>query len=682
MPAASAAMSPAAPATPPAAVWAELLTGNARFVLGTPTSRDLTALRGELTRAQSPRAIVLACSDSRVPPELVFDQSLGDLFVVRTAGEAVDAMAVASIEYAVDHLGARLIVVLGHEKCGAVTAALSGEPMPTPALAELVARLEPAIASARTSASPNDALARAIDANVAQSASALLASSAVLREKLASHQLMVVEALYSLSGGEVRELARRWEEGSAPAMHSTPPTMSAPRPTPAADTAPPLPDVSPEAKPAMRNPPSSAAPSAPKSSASSTTPARASGPTSPISWEASMRFRYEARSVLDYRLPGTFKRPATQRLSESGDQSLMRTRIGASLRLAPGVRGNITLQDARLMGAEGSPGGMIANVDLFQAYADLDSLGPSALTLRAGRQIFQYGDGRVVGGSEWSNSGRAWDGLRLRFAPPRWQADALVAWVNEGRLTGGDRVLAGTNTQWKPRAGAEVEAYLFLRSFGDATAISTSGTTGRLHDGTTGLRLRTTPGRFDFRLEAATQQGRRAAEDVHAWFGAARGAYEIPSRWKPRLQLEWLTASGDSSPRDKKSQRYDPVYWSGHGYLGQLDVVGCANVRDLNLVLGAQPARGASGSIEVHRFRLNEARDVWVDDSGNILRRSSDGSAGTDLGTEMDLGFKWDLRPRVGLSGGWSRFWKGDFVRQTGGGKDLEWGYLQLALSM
>ena len=395
-----------------------------------------------------------------------------------------------------------------------------------------------------------------------------------------------------------------------------------------------------------------------------------------------MRFRYEARSVLDYRLPGSFKRPATQKLSESGDQSLMRTRIGASLRLAPGVRGNITMQDARLMGAEGSPAGMIANVDLFQAYADLDSLGRSALSLRAGRQVFQYGDGRVVGGSEWSNGGRAWDGLRLRFAPRRAQADALVAWVNEGRLTGGDRVLAGSNAQWKPGRGAEVEGYLFLRSFGDATAVSSSGTTGRLHDSTTGLRLRAMPGRFDLRLEAATQQGRRAAEDLHSWFAAARGAIELPGSWKPRAQLEWLSASGDQSPTDRKSQRYDPVYWSGHGFLGQLDVVGCSNVRDVNCVLGAQPMRGASGSMEIHRFRLNEARDVWVDDAGTILRRSSDGSAGTDLGTELDLGFKWDPRPRVGLSGGWSHFWKGDFVKRTGGGKDLEWGYLQLALSM
>src|ERR1043165_1234695 len=106
-----------------------LLDGNARFVAGKSTEPQGVALverRAALTKDQKPFAIIVSCSDSRVPPELIFDVGLGDIFVVRTAGEVVDNIDTGSIEYAVEHLGVSLIVVLGHERCGAVSAAVSG----------------------------------------------------------------------------------------------------------------------------------------------------------------------------------------------------------------------------------------------------------------------------------------------------------------------------------------------------------------------------------------------------------------------------------------------------------------------------------------------------------------------------------------------------------------------------
>lgn len=102
-----------------------LTAGNTRFVAGKSTQdRTDIKLRAELAKGQQPFAVIIGCADSRVAPEIVFDQNLGDLFVVRTAGNLVDEFAFASTEYAVQYLGARLIVVLGHERCGAVDAAL------------------------------------------------------------------------------------------------------------------------------------------------------------------------------------------------------------------------------------------------------------------------------------------------------------------------------------------------------------------------------------------------------------------------------------------------------------------------------------------------------------------------------------------------------------------------------
>ena len=115
--------SSAAPIVPPDVAMTRLRDGNTRFMKGKPKRPNGDPKRrAELANSQRPFAIVVSCSDSRVPPELVFDAGLGDLFVVRTAGEVVTAIELGSIEYAVDHLGASLIIVLGHERCGAVKA--------------------------------------------------------------------------------------------------------------------------------------------------------------------------------------------------------------------------------------------------------------------------------------------------------------------------------------------------------------------------------------------------------------------------------------------------------------------------------------------------------------------------------------------------------------------------------
>src|SRR3954471_18707736 len=112
----------AAPAGADAAL-AKLQEGNARFVHSTvSTGKPTAARRAETATAQHPFAIVLACADSRVAPEIIFDQNLGDVFVIRNAGNLVDEHVEGSIEYAVEHLGVRLVVVLGHEHCGAVSA--------------------------------------------------------------------------------------------------------------------------------------------------------------------------------------------------------------------------------------------------------------------------------------------------------------------------------------------------------------------------------------------------------------------------------------------------------------------------------------------------------------------------------------------------------------------------------
>jgi len=159
----------------------------------------------QISEAQHPFAVVLSCSDSRLPPEVIFDQGLGDLFVVRVAGNVVEPAGLGSIEYAVGHLGTPLIVVLGHENCGAVSATLEAlqPPFEEPhgAVASLVSAITPAVAVAETR--PGDLLENAVRANIEQSRN-LIKQSHELEKPIASGELKVVTGYYSLHDGVVK----------------------------------------------------------------------------------------------------------------------------------------------------------------------------------------------------------------------------------------------------------------------------------------------------------------------------------------------------------------------------------------------------------------------------------------------------------------------------------------------
>jgi carbonic anhydrase len=185
-------------------LWGELVAGNKRFASGTGHARDYPAQRQQLTQGQQPRVAVLSCSDSRVPPEIMFDQGLGDLFVVRVAGNSADPLAIGSLEYAVEHLGATVIVVLGHQSCGAVKAACSGDKMPTPNLEAVVNPIAPSCTS--VSRQKGDLVDLAVRDHVHQTAEALLAHSPVLKHAAAEGKLDIIEAYYSLDNGLVSRL--------------------------------------------------------------------------------------------------------------------------------------------------------------------------------------------------------------------------------------------------------------------------------------------------------------------------------------------------------------------------------------------------------------------------------------------------------------------------------------------
>ncbi len=179
----------------------KLLDGNQRCSACEPQHpRQDARRRKELTKGQKPFAVVVGCSDSRIAPEIIFDQGLGDIFVVRVAGNIVDNVALGSIEYAVEHLGCKLVVVLGHGKCGAVTAAIEGGEAPGH-IEAVLKPIRPAIRKAQKL--DGDLVDNAIRCNVDLVAKKIKTAKPILSEMVEKGEVEVIPAYYDINTGKV-----------------------------------------------------------------------------------------------------------------------------------------------------------------------------------------------------------------------------------------------------------------------------------------------------------------------------------------------------------------------------------------------------------------------------------------------------------------------------------------------
>ncbi|MBI4653777.1 MAG: carbonic anhydrase [Nitrospirae bacterium] len=188
----------------------KLMDGNKRFISGKPAIKDISSdKRKELLKGQSPSAVIVTCSDSRVSPELIFDQELGDVFIIRTAGNVLDSVALGSMEYAAEHLHTPLVVFMGHEKCGAVAAAVDAKGEPEGNIGEIVKKIMPAVNKAKErGGSKEEILNNAIKENVLLSQKYAIEKSPMLKHLIESGKLKTVSSIYHLGSGEVEILSK------------------------------------------------------------------------------------------------------------------------------------------------------------------------------------------------------------------------------------------------------------------------------------------------------------------------------------------------------------------------------------------------------------------------------------------------------------------------------------------
>lgn len=186
---------------PPTEALTRLKEGNIRFVDNSPVRpRSDAARRAETAQKQTPFATVLTCADSRLSPEIIFDQGIGDLFVARVAGNTFDKEILGSIEYSVAVLGSRLIVVMGHERCGAVDAAIKGGPLPG-SIGAVTVPIKPAVKA--TEKHKDHRLDHTIAVNADLQAKRLLNQSKILRDLVKKGELKIVSSTYDLDSGLV-----------------------------------------------------------------------------------------------------------------------------------------------------------------------------------------------------------------------------------------------------------------------------------------------------------------------------------------------------------------------------------------------------------------------------------------------------------------------------------------------
>ena len=190
---------------------AELKAGNRRYDSGRPKHPHEGAkrLRDTAVYGQHPKAVILGCADSRVSPELLFDQGVGDIFDVRVAGNVANKDELASMEYAIGHLHTPLIVVLGHTKCGAVTAVASGDYLPAPNLNSLAVHIGEAVQSvkkAKPALHGDSLIAASIEANVQESLKDIYEGSEELRTAIDRKEVLLVGAVYDIKTGKVQWL--------------------------------------------------------------------------------------------------------------------------------------------------------------------------------------------------------------------------------------------------------------------------------------------------------------------------------------------------------------------------------------------------------------------------------------------------------------------------------------------
>jgi hypothetical protein len=418
-----------------------------------------------------------------------------------------------------------------------------------------------------------------------------------------------------------------------------------------------------------------------------------------------------------------------------------RLRVGLTIRPSPWVRIYAQTQDSRewfasrgnTPGINGSEGGDY--FDLRQAYVELGNLKEFPLSLTVGRQALDYGDRRLVGDSRFSNLGLTFDGVKLRLQTDKFWVDAFAVRPVQIRkdefndsdsadnffgIYGGTDALGFQTTElyflYRDKADAQPDLDPTNKTNPDGTY---RGPAQRL--ATIGTRWKSKQGSlhgFDYSAEAAYQFGdlwtgdRTTARLKQSAFALAfTGGYTWEDlAWKPRLGLEYDYASGDKNSKDGSSQSFQNIFPANHQHYGFLDEFAWRNLHDARLSFSVKPHKDVELTLDYHAFWLAETTDYWYTSNANSTVRTTTPSttttttttskgvtttknvttAGKDVrtvgasnfaGHELDLTANWKVNRHLSFLVGYSHFFAGQYLRDTGTHDDADFGYVQATIT-
>jgi hypothetical protein len=402
-----------------------------------------------------------------------------------------------------------------------------------------------------------------------------------------------------------------------------------------------------------------------------------------------LRMRGEVRDNADFnsdRLDGTAK-------------VLNRLRLGFLRQFDHGLMVFAQLQDSRIWGEEGSSLTPLNAVDLHQAYLEIDRVAGLPLLIRLGRQKLSFGSERLVGSYDWDNVGRAFDALNVQLGDDEQKLDLWLAQTRDHNAptVARNQEFGGAYFSSSRLLPTTFDAYVLVlhdaRNFESVADPADPGDQDEpkktLTIYTIGARLGSPRAqRFHYDLEGAYQTGQRGFRDIRAYGMALNAGYAWEQRWRPAIRAGYVFGSGDHDPNDENSGTFSNLFPDAHRHLGAMDYAGWSNISAVKLGLTISPRENLSIGADSHWLSLADKQDAWYRAGGfsigtpqEFYRRAVPG-AGKRLGNELDIYAAYIYREHLNLQLGLSKFFVGEFVKNTGGlrADDSIFGYLSVAI--
>ncbi len=369
------------------------------------------------------------------------------------------------------------------------------------------------------------------------------------------------------------------------------------------------------------------------------------------------------------------------------DDSWMLNRFRAGMLLKPSdwVRFYFQAQDSQETGSDRPdvPGVLGAEgdnpFDLRQAWVELGGGKASQFSLKAGRQVLLYGDQRLVGPLDWSNLSRTFDAVKLRWdnGDGLW-VDAFVSSVvvpeqDSFDESNHDSVFSGLYAHLPKTGPQDTEVYLL--KLNDDTRGDDFLTVGTHWKSTPGAL-----GPWDYETEFAYQTGTAGGRDLTAFAGYAKAYYNFDAAWKPRIGLEYSYGSGDDNAADGDQGAFQNLFPTNHPYYGFMDLFSWSNIHDVVLHLSAKPSPKVTAIVDIHGFWLADTSDTWRRANARTAVRPASPGASSFAGSEVDALLTYTVSKNCVLTAGYSHFFAGDYLDDTGAGDDEDFFYLMSGL--